>query len=66
MRCPACERHVNLEYVEPNDPFDCGSCQTTLRLEVDEGTYLGAKVDSLVIDEDGPTWKWTTVKKADR
>ena len=31
------------ECIEPNEKFDCPSCNVTLRYVIDEGTYYGAQ-----------------------
>ena len=52
MKCPACEEHFDIEDWQDDSPFECPNCETLLRLDIDEGTYLGATHSSLVIMED--------------
>lgn len=57
MQCPACEKYFSYEYIEDNDAeegneFSCPSCDAILRINVDEGTYCGAKHTTIEIVED--------------
>ena len=52
MICPNCEDHIVLEDYEDTSPFQCEHCDTWLELEIDEGTYLGAKHTALRIVDD--------------
>ena len=52
MICPNCEEHIVLEDYENTSPFQCEHCKTWLELEIDEGTYLGAKQTALRIVDD--------------
>lgn len=57
MECPTCEKHIGLDWIEdediePNLDFDCPHCNETLRYEIDEGTYLGAKHITIEVVDD--------------
>lgn len=52
MICPNCDEHIVLEDFEDATPFQCEHCDTWLELEIDEGTYLGAKQTALRIVDD--------------
>lgn len=57
MQCPECENHfgwdwIEDECIEPNEEFDCPSCNVTLRYVIDEGAYYGAQHKTVeVVDE---------------
>lgn len=52
MLCPSCEEHIVLEDYEDTEPFECEHCNTLIALEIDEGTYFGAKHTQLIIVDD--------------
>jgi len=52
MICPNCEEHIVLEDYEDTEPFECEHCHTLIALEIDEGSYLGAKQTHLIIVDD--------------
>ncbi|WP_171478373.1 hypothetical protein [Acinetobacter bereziniae] len=52
MICPNCDEHIVLEDYEDTTLFQCEHCDTWLELEIDEGTYLGARHTALRIADD--------------
>lgn len=57
MHCPSCEKHLGCDWleaecIEPNEEFECPHCGETLRHEIDEGTYFGAKHVTIEVVDD--------------
>lgn len=57
MQCPSCDSRISHAFLreedlDGGDKFDCPSCGILLRYSVDEGTYMGAQVESLEIVDD--------------
>jgi hypothetical protein len=52
MRCPNCDHDIEIEDYADDEEFECESCHVSLRLETDEGSYCGAAVKHLVVQDD--------------
>jgi len=51
IRCPNCDRSLDADDYENEDPFDCRGCGELIRINVDEGTYFGAKHTTVEVVE---------------